>query len=166
MKNLEEKTYGNLTVVERPDYTWGVVGAQGEEIVPFGKYDWIDGFDQGLARVKIGKGPATNCKWGIINESGEEVLPAEYDEVWNFLDKGRSSTKVVKDGHEKQVQFSDLNPDLRDDEPQYQDDDNYYENEQTYGEYAGTYAQDVAGYSDQAISDAFDGDPDAYWNID
>ena len=27
-------------------------------IVPFGKYNWIDGYDKGLARVKIGK--ATN----------------------------------------------------------------------------------------------------------
>lgn len=35
-----------------------------------------------------------------------------------------------------------------------------------YGEYAGTYAQDVAGYSDDDINDAFDGEPDAYWNID
>lgn len=31
-----------------------------------------------------------------------------------------------------------------------------------YGEYAGTYAQDVAGYSDDVITDAFDGEPDAY----
>lgn len=35
-----------------------------------------------------------------------------------------------------------------------------------YGKYAGTYAQDVAGLSDDAIDDAFEGDPDAYWNID
>ena len=35
-----------------------------------------------------------------------------------------------------------------------------------YGEYAGSYAQDVGGYSDDVIDDAFDGDPDAYWNID
>lgn len=35
-----------------------------------------------------------------------------------------------------------------------------------YGKYAGTYAQDVAGYSDYVIDDAFEGDPDAYWNID
>ena len=27
-------------------------------------------------------------------------------------------------------------------------------------------AQDVAGYSDDVINDAFDGEPDAYWNID
>ena len=35
-----------------------------------------------------------------------------------------------------------------------------------YGEFAGTYAQDIAGYSDDEIYDAFDGEPDAYWNID
>ena len=38
--------------------------------------------------------------------------------------------------------------------------------ESTYEEYNGSYAQDVMGYSDQDIDDAFDGDPDAYWNID
>lgn len=35
-----------------------------------------------------------------------------------------------------------------------------------FGEYAGTYAQDYAGYSDDVINDAFDGEADAYWNID
>ena len=33
-------------------------------------------------------------------------------------------------------------------------------------EYAGTYAHDVAGFSDEEIDDIFDGEPDAYWNID
>lgn len=35
-----------------------------------------------------------------------------------------------------------------------------------YGRYAGSYAQDVEGWSDDDIDDVFDGDPDAYWNID
>lgn len=35
-----------------------------------------------------------------------------------------------------------------------------------YGEFAGSYAQDVMGYCDEVINDAFEGDPDAYWNID
>ena len=34
-----------------------------------------------------------------------------------------------------------------------------------YGEFEGSYAQDVLGYSDDVINDAFDGDPDMYWNI-
>lgn len=50
-------------------------------------------------------------------------------------------------------------------EDEYYDDyeDNYGSH---YGEYAGTYAQDIAGLSDDVINDAFDGEPDAHWNID
>ena len=50
-------------------------------------------------------------------------------------------------------------------EDEYYDDyeDNYGSH---YGEYARTYAQDIAGLSDDVINDAFDGEPDAYWNID
>jgi hypothetical protein len=36
----------------------------------------------------------------------------------------------------------------------------------SYGRYSGSYAQDVEGWSDDEIDDVFDGDPDAYWNID
>lgn len=38
--------------------------------------------------------------------------------------------------------------------------------ERTYNKYRGSYAQDVEGWSDQDIDEVFDGDPDAYWNID
>ena len=41
-----------------------------------------------------------------------------------------------------------------------------HEEERTYERYNGSYAQDVEGWSDQDIDDVFDGDPDAYWNID
>lgn len=44
--------------------------------------------------------------------------------------------------------------------------DDDYEYGGTYEEFAGSYAQDVAGYDDETINDAFEGDPDAYWNID
>ena len=48
------------------------------------------------------------------------------------------------------------------------EEEKYYEEQYGthYGRYAGTYAQDVAGYSDDVIGDVFEGDPDAYWNID
>lgn len=53
-------------------------------------------------------------------------------------------------------------------EPEYDDyyEPDYYEEEQTYERYNGSYAQDVEGWSDQDIDDVFDGDPNAYWNID
>ncbi len=34
------------------------------------------------------------------------------------------------------------------------------------GDYSGTYAHDVMGYSNNEIDTIFDGDPNAYWNID
>lgn len=36
----------------------------------------------------------------------------------------------------------------------------------TYERYGGSYAQDIMEYSDDDIDTIFDGDPDAYWNID
>ena len=69
--------------------------------------------------------------------------------------------KLSKRGHT----FASSNKNNMIMEDKYYDDyeDNYGSN---YGEYAGTYAQNVAGYSDDVINDAFDGEPDAYWNID
>lgn len=54
-------------------------------------------------------------------------------------------------------------------EEDYADED-YYDglddDSPTYDRYGGSYAQDVMGYSDDDIDTIFDGDPDAYWNID
>ena len=175
MVNRSEKTYNNVMVIQRSDYKWGVTDLDGNIIVHSGKYDSIDGFDQGLAGVKIGRAPSNQVdndnKWGIINERGEEVLPVEYDEIWKFLGKNRYSTKVVKDGVKKNVYFHNLNPNLpvrgmvlhTTSHDEYDDYDDYGTH---YGEFAGSYAQDVMGYSDDVINDAFEGDPDAYWNID
>lgn len=44
----------------------------------------------------------------------------------------------------------------------YYDDDEYYSRDK----YAGSYAHDVEGFSDDDIDAAFEGDPEAYWNID
>ena len=46
------------------------------------------------------------------------------------------------------------------------DDFSLYEDKPTYNRYRGSYAQDEAGYSDDDIDTIFDGEPDAYWNID
>ena len=149
-QNRSERTYGNVKVIQNNRYDWGVEDIHGNIIVPYGKYAWIDGFDQGLARVRtegqitytknIGaiysineesrfeevttdpelihqiiiedkqERPEVFAKWGIINEKGEEVLPVEYDEIWKFLGKNLSSTKVVKDGVDSIVYFDKLNP--------------------------------------------------------
>ena len=202
MANTSEQIYGNVKVVRNGSYKWGVTDLDGNVIVPFGKYAWIDGFERGLARVRglgqlhyfknviltIGDNnevttdpdrirqlneeeykahPERFSKWGIINEKGEEVLPMEYDNIWKFYGKNRFSTRVEKDGKSRQVYFHDLNPNLpKRGIAQVGYTRNYNDYGRNYGEYAGSYAQDVMGYSDDVINDAFDGDPDAYWNID
>lgn len=165
----------SLFSVQKKNYQHGVITADGKVVVPFGRYSWIDGYDKGLARVK--KGNITNglansgAKWGLIDEEGNEVLPVEYDNIWNFYGKNRLSTMVVKDKRQSELFFHDINDGIP--YPAWKEkhysQDNQYEGGTYglhYGEYAGSYAQDVMGYSDEVIDDAFDGDPDAYWNID
>ena len=157
-----------LFTVQNKRYEYGVITADGEEIVPFGKYQWIDGFDKGLARVKLGK--VTNgikdCgnKWGLIDVDGNEVLPVEFDDIWNFYGKNRITTKIVKD--KKEIDFKLFTSSII-------NNDDFYNNHSVdkdygihFGEFEGSYAQDVMGYSDDVINDAFEGDPDNYWNID
>lgn len=200
MINQIEKVFGDIKVVQRSDYKWGIVDSNDIEIVPFGKYGWIDSFEKGLCRVRShgklpysknivatfdGKGPMCTdkqtidkrikddfkkhpddyAKWGIINRKGEEVLPVTNDEVWNFVGKNKFSTKVINNGSETEVYFHDLDPSFPVRGIHHSTSNNASYNNH-YEEYAGTYAQDIAGYSDEDINDAFDGEPDAYWNID
>lgn len=101
-----------IVTVQNKARKYGVIDMNGNTIVPFGKYDYIAGFDKGFARVKIGKQTNgqidSNCKWSIINEHGEEVLPAEYDDIWNFYGKSYDSIKVFRGGILKYVCFRDL----------------------------------------------------------
>lgn len=69
---------------------------------------------------------------------------------------------INPDYHPHNSVYDDFDP-----EPYYEEEyeSDYYE-EETYERYRGSYAQDIEGWSDEAIDDVFDGDPDAYWNID
>ena len=92
----------NLYTVQNKDYKYAVLNTDGTEVVPVGKYSWIDGFDNGLARVMVGR------KWGLIDENGKEVLPLEYDSIWTFYGKKRVTTKVIKGNVVKDVILSEL----------------------------------------------------------
>ena len=91
---------------------WGAVqGNTGKVIVPFGEYDFIDGFCFGLSRVKK-KGvyyideayrhENRKEKWGIINTKDEIVLPVEYDAVYSFYNKQFKNVFIIKDGVRKE----------------------------------------------------------------
>ncbi len=160
------------------DGQYGVMDKYWNLIVPFGKYDWISDFSYGLARVRKGgifpttfpttiEGNTISMKktlegdnlWGIINSNGKIVLPLEYDDIWKFEGRGFLKTTAVKNGHEVVIDLTTLNPNLR-------RIGHISVKTSGYGRYAGSYAQDVAGFNDRTIDDAFEGDPDAYWNID
>lgn len=123
-------------------------------------FDYVDGFRLGLARVRLGN------KWGIVNEDFEIIVPIDYDAVWKFYGKGYDRIVLEKNGSKYQVSFNCPSVVLplvnRQSRRNYNDDDYGHH----YGEFAGSYAQDVMDFSDDVINDAFEGDPDMYWNID
>lgn len=178
-RKIYEPINSTLFSVQNKDSQWGVIDENENIIIPFGKYRWIDGFRNGLAKVV--SLDDTECgtwepvldeivaKQGIINENGEEVLPLEY-KVYKFYNKSYQYITLEKDGEKTLHPFSAFATAPENDNDNdsygnnYDDYDDYYE--ESYGEFAGTYAQDYMGYSDDAIYDAFDGEADAYWNID
>lgn len=94
-------------------------------------------------------------KVGLLDYKRVFLLPCIYEEIKNV---GLSSAIVVENSIEKEVRYNrnfevKKGIDIEDDG-------------QHYSMYAGSYAQDEMGYSDEDIDTIFDGDPDAYWNID
>ena len=168
------------------EYGWGVASSDNSYLIRPGKYDWISGFHKGYARIKIGKETNGNADaevlWGIINTKGLDVLPPTYHNICDFYDKDYDSVKVQKekDGNYGFISFKELSnvwrslsaisrkaKEERENEMlsikrriEEQNEEMYW---RTYGyshkEYNGVY-------SDDAISDAFDGDPSACWNAD
>ena len=154
--------FDNVVVIETKNGKWGVKSNKGDEIVPFGKYDLIEPFFMGLARVKIGNvaaGKSENYgkyRWGIINLSGEEVIPVEYPALWQFHLKKKTKIQMAKDSTYEWLDLYDITPfpyNLHTDTDGRIMDAEYYE-------------QLREGLRTDDISDAFDGDPEAYWNID
>ena len=155
----------HLIVVQSEDYKWGAIDDDGNVIVPFGKYAWIDGFQNGLAKV-IGYNDTTSpnivavigdddydhakCEeQGIINENGEEVLSLEYT-GWKFYGKDFPTIKTFKDGNERLYSFGELNPDFEDNST-----DNHYNNYSLYDD-----DPDYCGWEDtwDAMTDGQYGD--------
>ncbi len=86
----------------------------------------------------------------------ESVLPEEQEEVGAWT----SEMDIFTD------ESCDDFYDYQEDESDYDCNDNEDGDSNTFERYNGSWAQDVEGYSDDDIDTIFDGDPDAYWNID
>ena len=78
-------------VVQRKDGKWGVVAPHLKiEIVEFGKYKYMWGFDSGLCMFEVEtKNKQTFSNRGIIDSTGIEVVkPYVYTNIYGFYGKG------------------------------------------------------------------------------
>ena len=98
MRNIVENNYSEVTVVRNSDYEWGVVDNEENIIVPFSKYGWIDGFDNGLARVRTNKDPGVSNNTVCIINQNELILGTENIKAYMEKDKKEHPDKYAKWG--------------------------------------------------------------------
>ena len=104
--------------------------------------------------------------WCMNSISNMEFLI--YDSAIEELKQVYPHFYISNDFENKRIQrlkeASNMTTMLEDNNDFYYDSD-YFENK-TNEKYSGFYAQDEMGYNDDEIDTIFDGNPDAYWNID
>lgn len=101
----------DVKVICNDEHKYAVVDENGNYIVPFGTYGWIDDFNRGYAIVrksrsgltqvsKAGKKYWVRSKSGIIDVSGNLVIPIEFDEIWR-LHEGYDRMVLYRDSNNK-----------------------------------------------------------------
>lgn len=93
MREIRVSDDKRLLTIQNWTSRWGVITVDGEEVVPFGSYGWMDAFDHGLCRVKRQTEDGRNF-WGIIDSDGKIVLPLDFTAVYGFSGKNRASTTI------------------------------------------------------------------------
>ena len=85
-----------------------------EELYLPDTYNFVDGFEGGLARV-YKYDNAKRKKWGIVGiqiTNGDytikELVSPQYDNLWNFYDKRRTSIPAVKNGSTEDISLTAL----------------------------------------------------------
>ena len=103
-----------------------------------------------------------NDKCGLINKNGDIIMPLKFDSIKII---GENISAKINNIYEHYT-IIDEQLHKREKVETIQTADSVRMETPTYERYAGSYAQDEMGYSDDDIDTIFDGDPDAYWNID
>ena len=179
-RKINDPINSDFYSVQNKEYKWGVVDENDKVIVEFGKYSWIDGFHNGLAKVighndttspqsqlidlETGKILPDRVEQGVINEAGEEVIEMKDGYIiWKFYGKDYPTIKAEKDDIQIKFTFQELNPNLEEDKqdvkiPHYYDDD--YDDTPSYRELMRDSwdAMTDGQYGD--MPDGFDGDFD------
>lgn len=103
---------GESFFVVRVSNQYAVLNNEGRALVDFGAYEFIDGFVNGVTRVK------KEGKWGVINKYGYEFLHPEFDEIWKLKDD-MSTTKVIYQGEEFYLRLDKCPSEMRGTEADY-----------------------------------------------
>lgn len=106
--------------------------------------------------------------WHVNAEISQFIC--DYADIYKSSERNICSSKL-NESDEKGFWHKDSSTyrDIFDDDEEYDSDYEGYSYDHgmpTYARYNGSYAQDEMGYSDDDIDTIFDGEPDAYWNID
>ena len=105
-----------------------------------------------------------NDKYGIVSYENELLLECIYDDIKRY--RNSSTFQIILNDKYYAINFiSKIGPIIVNKDYSYIS-DSTPKDRATYNNYHGSYAQDEMGYSDDDIDTIFDGDPDAYWNID
>ena len=109
-------------------------------------------------------------KFGLMAANGDIYVPCIYEQIYkvHINEKGCQAKDVKLDGVHGKIINGEFKPviDYQEERKCNSRKTNPSKDRPTYERYAGSYAQDEAGYSDDDIDTIFDGDPNAYWNID
>lgn len=175
-----------LIAVRGKNNRWGYIDEKGKLQIPL---RWIEArsFHEGRAAVKGLNGRygfvdyrgkiVCTCKWAEVNDFHEGLARVydDYLEKYGYIDyEGElviscnyNSGSVFRNGLasvERYGEYFAIDGGGNRIEAEY---DKPIDSESSsYERYRGSYAQDEMGYSDDDIDTIFDGDPDAYWNID
>ena len=124
--------------------------------------------------IALGQNSAERESVWLVNAEISQFI-CDYSQIFKSSERNICSTPLNESGEmgtwdKDSSTYRDIYDDDEYDDEEYEDDDyddysHDYE-EPTYDRYNGSYAQDEMGYSDDDIDTIFDGDPDAYWNID
>ena len=97
-----------LYAVQNMDYQYGAIDEHGNEVIPFGKYSFLDTFYKGHSRVKIYDKEAQKDRWGIIDEKDQVIEPLIHDRISNFVDKEDVWFEEYGNGKSKRWEDVDL----------------------------------------------------------
>jgi len=130
------------------------------------KYHFAD-----MLFIALGQSPEVReSVWRINSEISQFIC--DYKHISNS-NKRNIYSKPLNEIEERGIwnESSSIYREIYDDEEGDEYDEDYEDyssnqDEPTYERYNGSYAQEEMGYSDDDIDTIFDGDPEAYWNID